>query len=151
MGNYVDANLGRTETVLYRGTVHWAVAGWFFFLGAITAVAGVGVLLIGIGFLYLYLLRNSAEIAVTNRRVIFKVGILGTRSVELNLNKLESLNVEQGIFGKVFGYGTVVLVGTGGSRERFNFITNPLSLRRAVNDALEGDTHRQLPESLAAR
>jgi len=69
---------------------------------------------------------SSSEFALTDRRLMAKIGIIATRSFELLLPKVESVAVEQGILGRLFDYGTVVVIGTGGSRESFKNIAEPV-------------------------
>ena len=78
---------------------------------------------------------SSDEFAVTNRRVIAKAGMIGRRTLELNLDKIESVRVDQSILGRILGYGTVEVIGTGGTREAFNFISKPLDCRKAFQEA----------------
>jgi uncharacterized membrane protein YdbT with pleckstrin-like domain len=63
---------------------------------------------------------------------MMKVGVLRTRSIELLLGKIEAISVDQGILGRIFGYGDIVLTGSGGTREPFTGIQAPLDFRRAV-------------------
>jgi uncharacterized membrane protein YdbT with pleckstrin-like domain len=74
----------------------------------------------------------SSEFAVTNKRVIIKVGILRRRTVEMLNTKVEAIAVNQGIIGRILGYGNIVVTGTGGTNEPFNGISSPLEFRRAV-------------------
>jgi uncharacterized membrane protein YdbT with pleckstrin-like domain len=79
-----------------------------------------------------YLRRRFAEFAVTNKRVLVKLGVMHTRSVELLLSKVEGITVNQGLGGKLFGYGEIVITGTGGTPEVFSGIQGPFEFRRAV-------------------
>jgi uncharacterized membrane protein YdbT with pleckstrin-like domain len=121
---YVDSNLMTGETVLHRAHLHWKVFFWpavFFFLLVPLVVV---------------MIRNAtSEFAVTNRRVIVKVGLISRVTLELNLAKVESIGVEQSLLGRVLNYGTIVVVGTGGTREPFKDIADPMGFRRAVNEA----------------
>ena len=81
----------------------------------------------------------SSEYAVTNTRVIVgKSGAMQTRSVELLLGKVEGITVTQGLMGKVFGYGEIVITGSGGTKEPFDGIQSPFDFRRAVQAATDG-------------
>lgn len=93
-------------------------------------VAGI-VLLIGLTlFLFAFIRRRSAEFAITNKRVIIKVGLLSRRSVELLLSKVEAITVDQTLLGRIFGYGSITIIGTGGTKEPFHLISDPLEFRR---------------------
>jgi uncharacterized membrane protein YdbT with pleckstrin-like domain len=69
---------------------------------------------------------------VTTKRVIIKVGLVRRRSVELLLRQVEAIRVEQGILGRILGYGTIIVGGTGGTAEPFSEIAAPLEFRRQV-------------------
>jgi uncharacterized membrane protein YdbT with pleckstrin-like domain len=72
---------------------------------------------------------------VTDRRVIARVGWLSVRTADLSVAKVESLVIEQSPAGRVFGYGDVKVVGTGGSAESFRGVRDPIGFRKAVNAA----------------
>ena len=94
------------------------------------AVAGV-VFLVGLTlFLMAFIRRLSSEFAVTNKRVIIKLGLLSRRSVEILLTKVEAITVDQTLLGRIFGYGSITIIGTGGTKEPFHLIGDPLEFRR---------------------
>jgi uncharacterized membrane protein YdbT with pleckstrin-like domain len=129
---YVEANLTKNETVTYRAQLHWLI---FVFPALLSLV------LIGIPFLIGAILRyKTSEFAVTNRRVIIKVGLISRKTLELNLNKIESIGVDQSLIARIFNYGSIVIVGSGGTNEPFRHIADPLAFRRAVNNASEALT-----------
>jgi len=74
----------------------------------------------------------SSEFAVTNKRVLIKVGFIRRHSLELLLQKVEGIGVDQGILGRVFDYGTIIVTGTGGTKEPFKNIAAPLEFRKQV-------------------
>ena len=81
----------------------------------------------------------AAEISRTPfKRVILKLGVLSTRSVELLLPKIEGIAVTQSLPGRIFGFGEIVVTGSGGTQEAFASIQAPLELRQAVQAATEG-------------
>jgi uncharacterized membrane protein YdbT with pleckstrin-like domain len=81
--------------------------------------------------------RRSSEFAVTNKRVIIKLGVLNTRSIELLLPKIEGIEVTQSLSGRLFGYGEIIVTGSGGTREPFEGIQGPLDFRQAVQAATD--------------
>ena len=87
-----------------------------------------------------FLKRANSEFAVTNKRIIVKLGFSTTRTVELLHSKVEAISVNQGLLGKMLGYGDIVVTGTGGTREEFKAVASPLELRRAVRQ----QQHRRL-------
>ena len=81
-----------------------------------------------------YINFTSSEFGVTNRRVLIKVGFIRRRSLELLLSKVEGIGVDQGIPGRIFGYGTIIVTGTGGTKEPFRNITAPMEFRKTVQE-----------------
>lgn len=79
----------------------------------------------------------TSEFAVTNKRVIVKVGLIKRDSVEMLLGKVETVQVTQGIIGRLLGYGTIVITGTGGSPNPYHKISSPMRFRRAVQRQVE--------------
>jgi uncharacterized membrane protein YdbT with pleckstrin-like domain len=145
MGSYVLSHLDPGEKVVHEARVHWAVfltpvamIGVGLVLAFPGAVAGMnygGLALIAvglIGILLSWIRQVSSEFAVTNKRVIVKTGLLSQRTIELNMSKVESLQVDQDILGRVLNYGTITVNGTGGTHEPFSMIDDPISLRHAV-------------------
>lgn len=139
--SYVDNSLLPGEKVIYRTRLSLAYA----FAGPIVLVLlaifflhGGGALLFLLA-LVIAIFRGIAyatsEFAVTDKRVIIKVGVLRQRTLEMQLSKVETVAVNQGILGRMLGYGEIVVTGTGGTKERFKGISAPLELRRAVQAA----------------
>jgi membrane protein YdbS with pleckstrin-like domain len=95
---------------------------------ASAAVAVVGLLLL----LAAWIRRHATEIVVTDRRVIFKRGLLTRHTVEMNVTKIETVDVEQGLGGRIWGYGTVLIRGTGVGIEPLVRVGSPLSIRNAI-------------------
>ena len=77
------------------------------------------------------------EFGVTDRRVIARMGWITTRTVDLNVTKVESLVIEQGVIGRLFRYGDLKVVGTGGTSETFRGVRDPIGFRKAVNSAAD--------------
>ncbi len=76
--------------------------------------------------------RIGTELAVTDRRVIFKRGLIRRHTVEMNMDKVESVDVDQSILGRIFNYGDVTIRGTGASIEPLRMIDDPLHFRSRV-------------------
>jgi len=76
--------------------------------------------------------RTTTEIVVTDRRILFKEGFVRRRTMEMNMNKVETVDVVQSIPGRIFNYGTILIRGTGSSYEPLRMIGDPLALRTAV-------------------
>jgi membrane protein YdbS with pleckstrin-like domain len=144
---YLDDHLLDGEQIVYRAHLHWTIFGWsilvvllgvalgivlrtfdptYWYLGAI--LAGIG-LLLAIGPLIRYV---GTEFAVTNKRVLSKTGFIQRESDETLLSKVEAIAVDQGILGRLLGFGTVRITGSGGTEDAFAGISQPLELRRQI-------------------
>jgi uncharacterized membrane protein YdbT with pleckstrin-like domain len=140
VASYVDSNLMPGERVIYRGAVHWIVyLAPVVMLGfgiAWTRAGGyVGPAMAGFGLLAgaaAWLRQSTSEFAVTSSRVIVKTGWLSRKTIEINLARIESVQVEQDLFGRLLNYGAMTVVGTGGTKEPFTLIDNPEGFRHAV-------------------
>ena len=141
LAGYIEANLVPGERVLYRAKRHWAtcapIPSLFLFLTLVFLfmVPSFAVFFFlcsvatGAGF---YLSYVTSEFGLTDRRVLAKVGWLHRRSSEVLLSKIESIQVDQGIGGRMLGYGTLVVTGTGGTREGFIGIKSPFEFYKRM-------------------
>jgi uncharacterized membrane protein YdbT with pleckstrin-like domain len=162
--SYIDGNLLEGERVVYRTRLHWLLflgpvlftvvvlvpAAWFLANGSWSNYAWIP---LGLGLLVLlatFIKRQSSDFAVTNKRVMMKIGVFSTRSVELLLNKIEAIVVNQSFMGRIFGYGDIVLTGSGGTKEAFSNIQRPLEFRRAVQSVTDTQAKPPQPASLSA-
>ncbi len=118
--SYVKDNLLKDEQVIYQTRLHW-----------ITFVSLRGIFTL---FIAPLIDRWSSEFAITNRRVVIKIGLFARRTFEMNLSKIESVNVDQTLTGRMLGYGTITLIGTGGTKETFGNIAAPLEFRRRFQE-----------------
>jgi uncharacterized membrane protein YdbT with pleckstrin-like domain len=161
---YIDRSLVEGERVLYRARLHWVVLFWPILVASAIGALGAAFLVVvvvpslrphgfspalGITGLLLFLgalalivsaivARNATEIAVTSRRVLIKTGIVNRRTLELLLARIESIGVNEPPLGRMLGFGTVVVRGTGGTPEQFDRIANPLEFRKQVQSQVEG-------------
>ncbi len=78
------------------------------------------------------LLRWGTEIGVTDRRVIYKHGLISRYTAEMNMDKIETVSVDQSLLGRIFDYGEISIKGSGASIETLKQIAEPLSLRAAI-------------------
>ena len=83
--------------------------------------------------------RKTSEFVVTNKRIVVHVGVISSRSFELLLSKVESISVEQGLLGKIMKSGSLVISGTGGTKEIFHEVENPFEFRKTVLEQIEGN------------
>jgi uncharacterized membrane protein YdbT with pleckstrin-like domain len=84
-----------------------------------------------------FIRRSSSEFAVTNKRVVVKVGLVRRHSTEILLRQVEGITVDQGVMGRIFNYGTIVIEGTGSDRTPYRAIGGPLRFRLAVQEQIE--------------
>ncbi len=165
---YIEKNLLPGEALVYRTGCHCVVMFWplvggivlgfigfaFFVSGWLATrhggsyqgamvVGGIGlvvaVILIGDGIVR----RVATEIGVSNRRVLIKKGLFSERSIEVLLPKVESIGVTQSMLGRMLGYGSVIVRGTGGTFETFDKIRRPSEFRRQVQAQVGGGVTNQ--------
>ncbi len=150
--SFVDRHLMPGETLIYRTRLHWAlllphIVLMLVFAAALVAVSvtvkGVWVyfplaLLVISVFRALgaFVRYQTSEFAVTTHRVMVKLGLISIRSTEILLQKIEAIQIEQDVWGRVLGYGTVLITGTGGTHELFQVIERPYELRTQVQSQL---------------
>ncbi|MCS5711564.1 PH domain-containing protein [Candidatus Berkiella aquae] len=151
--SYVDSHLLPNEKVVHRTHLHKIMFFWPGVLACAMFAAGVWILMhpayragfaglcfvVGVAFLLApYIQYISSEFAVTNKRVIIKVGFISRQTLETLLQKVEAIGVDQTVLGRILNYGSITITGTGGTRESFYNIVDPLAFRRAVQE--ESDT-----------
>jgi uncharacterized membrane protein YdbT with pleckstrin-like domain len=147
--DYIESNLVPGEKILFRTRLHWIVLLKPFLIAIVllflpgglllwwkgrdmewpaVALFALGIIVIAYGSVK----RNSTEMAVTDKRVIIKQGIASRKTLELVLAKVESIVVNESFMGRMLGYGTLVLRGTGGTYETFFEIAKPSEFRNQV-------------------
>jgi len=133
MSSYVEKALVQGEQVLYLGRISlWSLFPQLFF-GVLLSVIIVGLFIL-VPALVKYM---STELAVTNKRVIAKFGFVTRQTIELNVAKIESVQVEQSVLGRVFDFGSIIVAGGGNPFEKVPSISHPLGFRRAFLEAQE--------------
>jgi uncharacterized membrane protein YdbT with pleckstrin-like domain len=152
--SYVDSVLQPGERIIMRGHLHWIVywhAILFFMLMVLSAGwGGIGLMasvafggLFVLSFAHAWFIRWITEIAVTDRRIIYKRGFITRHTEEMNMDKVASVDVDQSILGRILNYGTLHVIGTGGAQntdsankprgiEHLHRIASPLTLRNAI-------------------
>lgn len=150
---YVEDNLAPGENLITKAQLHWGIfvapalnsflfllllvfsyigelniicscITWIFFVATILVLIRTGFTLI------------STEFGLTDRRIIAKRGFIKRDSLELMLNRVESIAVDQPLIGRLLGYGSIVVTGTGGTKHEYPAIANPMELRNQVNNQL---------------
>lgn len=162
---YILSNLLDNEKLVYGVRPHWIIFSWAVWTGVLALFfwAEEPVLLVtqvvghwsldalisaclalmsiywGIGALIRY---TTSEYGVTNKRVLIKVGWIKRSSLELMLEKVEGVLVDQTIFGRLLNYGTITIIGTGGTKDSFPFIPDPLQFRKMVQEEFDHLEHK---------
>lgn len=152
---YVERHLLSGERLLYKTRLHWVL----FVKPALVVLAGVilvvllrqvqdprwlwifgaAVALVGLVWAFVHYVEvMTSEFAVTTSRLIFKVGLISRYTTELLLAKVESIGVQQGLIGRVLSYGDLTVTGTGGAREVFRRVRDPIGFRNHVQQASLG-------------
>ncbi len=149
---YVERHLLPNERVLYKTRLHWILFAkpallvlvglvlaavlwrvqnppWLWYVGLVVLVAGLVWSLVHVVELL------TSEFAVTTTRLIFKVGLIARYTTELLLSKVESVGVTQGLLGRILRYGDLTVTGTGGAREVFRRVGDPIGFRNHVQHA----------------
>ena len=129
--SYIDQSLIEGENVVHRARVSWWSQFPLVFLGILTLVAVVGIVFLVIAWIRV----RSTELAITNKRVIAKFGFIKRHTVEINLEKVEALKVEQGVWGRILNFGTIFISGAGTSVAPIPNIADPLVFRRKFMEA----------------
>ena len=148
--NYVDSILEPNERVVFRTSLSWTLyapalslavcAVALLILGASNPrigvvgliVAGLLVVIAFVSFARAWFRRWTTEIAVTDRRIILKRGFIRRHTMEMNMQKVESVDVDQTQLGRIFDYGTITIRGTGSSFETLRMVDSPLRLRSTI-------------------
>ncbi|MFB3897109.1 MAG: PH domain-containing protein [bacterium] len=155
--HYIENNLAVGETIVYQTRLHWLIfsksmlifiGALFFLLGGLFKwispdaaigfylVAGILCIISSVMFIAKWIQYISSEFGVTNSRVLIKVGFISRHSLELLLTKVEGIGVDQSITGRILNYGTIIVSGTGGTKEAFALIAHPLEFRKKVQEQI---------------
>ena len=150
---YYQEVLREGETLAFACRLHWivfarslgflglALVAWLVSLGiqpgglahmALSYCALACLVLAPIYAMTAWVRWYSTEIAVTDRRVIYKRGMISRRSVEMNVSKIETVDVEQGPLARLLNYGDVIIRGTGGTFEPLRTVAAPITLRNSI-------------------
>jgi uncharacterized membrane protein YdbT with pleckstrin-like domain len=133
MASYIDKVLIAGERVVYQARLSlWPFAGWIL-LGVVTLPLVVGIFIL----LWVWTRFASTELAITNKRIIAKFGFINRSTVELNLSRVESLQVHQGLLGRIFDFGSILVSGAGNPQAPIPGIADPLEFRKRFMEATD--------------
>ena len=154
MTNYTEKNLMRGEKFLYSANIHWSIfiKGTVMLLIGIILYSSAGPIYQFIGKIILALaairllndviVKFTSEFAITSKRVIAKFGFIRRVTSELNHNSVESLNIDQGILGRMLDYGTITINGTGGHSTPIPNISGPLQFRTKAMELIDSSREK---------
>ena len=145
--SYIEKNLMNGESVVYRTNLHWVVFLWpiiwlvvaiiFFSSGGdAAAVGGLFILIAILTGISSFINFKTSEFGITNKRVLVKVGFIRRNSLEVLLTKVEGIQVNQGILGRILGFGSITVSGTGGTKNPFHKIDAPLEFRKRAQEQI---------------
>jgi len=150
--SYLDKSLIEGERIVQRARIAWL--SWYLlrwtlasavlliaatialYLGSVE-IALVEMAIAALSLLWAWILRATHELAITNKRVISKEGVIARDTHEINLDKIEGLMVKQGIWGRIVNFGTIEITGTGKAEAKFANIADPLVFRRKFMEATD--------------
>lgn len=125
--SYIRRSLGASETLIAEAHFHWSYT-----LGAIVLACTI----VGLIFAIPMLIRQATtEIAVTSHRLVKKTGWISLHTEELSLTNIEGVRVDQGFWGRIFGFGRVRVEGTGVDSVQLPIIADPVRFRAAIETA----------------
>jgi uncharacterized membrane protein YdbT with pleckstrin-like domain len=146
--SYLENNLIQSENVVYQANIHWflvvrpalllALGVSFYSVLDAGFIHWIGIILLIFGLLSLaerLSIKIGSLYAVTNKRIILKSGIIKRDALELMLNKCEGIRVNQGIWGRIAGFGTII-VTTGGATNSYRFVADPMKFRNRINEQI---------------
>ena len=136
------AHLSRIHPIIFLTAILWFVAALVLFIAALSLsgdwrIGGQALAVFAVIFglaagIPALIRRATTELAVTDRRVIYKSGVLARHTLEMNRSKVESVDVDQSVLGRLLNFGTIVVRGTGGSLEPIRMIGDPLTFRSHI-------------------
>jgi uncharacterized membrane protein YdbT with pleckstrin-like domain len=134
MISYINKIMIDGEQVIYQARLSiWSQSAMVLVGIVLLPAFGVGLLLL----LWAWLICRATELAITNKRIISKSGIIQRTIMELRLDKIESIKVDQGIMGRILNFGSITIAGTGGDKTPIERIVDPLQFQKHFMSAVD--------------
>ena len=134
MASYIEGALTKDEVIQYEGRISlWSLTHLIVLGVLLLPLYGVGLILLAMAFIR----YKTTELAFTNKRVIAKFGFISRQTVELYIPKVESIQVHQGILGRIFNYGSLIISGAGNPQAPIPGISDPMAFRRGYMEMQE--------------
>ncbi|MBP5399159.1 MAG: PH domain-containing protein [Alphaproteobacteria bacterium] len=166
MENYVEGSMAKDEVMQVRAKFHWLVWLKFYvsllFWGIVVLLCGyTGIkmyfedngflssvflliaLLALIYILWVFLKLKFTEMACTNKRIIYKTGVISLKTAEIKVDKIESIQIEQTFWGRIFGCGNIIFSGTGTAKVKFYDVSNPWQIKTRIEESLDEGVSKQ--------
>ena len=128
--SYLDESLAPGERIVARFALHWTAKGRLI-IGIVLIPVVIGIFIT----VYEWLRLRGIELAVTTQRVVYKTGIVGRDTEEIRLSALETVDLQQTVWGRMLGYGNVRVTGRGESSLVFTHVADPVGVKRAIETA----------------
>jgi uncharacterized membrane protein YdbT with pleckstrin-like domain len=148
---YLENNLMAGERIVYKARLHRVIFLWSIIWSLLTliwlviailffwkyaAFGSIFLLLAIITGIKSFIRYNTCEFGITNKRVLVKIGFIRRNSIEVLLNKVEGIQVNQDILGRILGYGSITVTGTGGTKDPFHTIVAPFEFRKKAQEQI---------------
>lgn len=136
-----------TEEIIYQARLHWILLVWpilfllvDLFIGVQFPLFWLPALLFGgvicIWFIVTWSMYYFSTLTVVDKHLILRTGVFVRQTIDIPLNKIESIDIRQPFFGMILGYGTLTITGTGGTHELVNYLQRPLTCRRYIEQTM---------------
>lgn len=135
---YIEKSLVSGEILVNRANIHWAIYLHAMFWAILALVSHGLTLIIAIPLaLGAWIYCSTTEMGVTNRKIIGKWGLINRATIEQRLSKIDSIQIRQGIMGRVLNYGALEIRGSGTSDTPIRFVKDPVSFKREIEAAID--------------
>ncbi|MBI3375947.1 MAG: PH domain-containing protein [Betaproteobacteria bacterium] len=138
MASYLEGALITGEKILHQGRVSWWSVWHLLAAGVLLLPVAVGIVFLA----WAWIRVKATELAITDKRVIAKFGFISRNTMEISIQKVESIQVQQSLLGRMLDFGTLIISGTGTSHAPIPSISDPMAFRRAFLEAQEKATAR---------
>ncbi|MCH9756800.1 MAG: PH domain-containing protein [Gammaproteobacteria bacterium] len=135
------------QQVVYQARLHWILFVWPILFLIFSAWLGttfsifheVSLLFMGVGLIWsilMWLTYQFSSLTIKKKQVVLRTGIIVRQTIDVPLSKIESIDIRQSIIGSIFKYGSLVITGTGGTRQSMGYVARPLTCRRHIEQLM---------------
>ncbi|MDF1645958.1 MAG: PH domain-containing protein [Legionellaceae bacterium] len=135
------------QQVVYQARLHWILFVWPILFLVLSAWLGttfpsfheVSLLFMVVGLIWsvlMWLTYQFSSLTIKKKQVVLRTGILVRQTIDVPLSKIESIDIRQSIIGSIFKYGSLVITGTGGTRQSMGYVARPLTCRRHIEQLM---------------